>query len=42
MRDAHDAGTITTAYRYVDWILTVPLMCGVLSNLSLQELLVHC
>ena len=27
MRDAHDAGTITTAYRYVDWILTVPLMC---------------
>ena len=28
MRDAYDAGgELTTAYRYVDWILTVPLMC---------------
>tara|TARA_Y100001970_G_C14210279_1_gene846462 strand:- start:1405 stop:2139 length:735 start_codon:yes stop_codon:yes gene_type:complete len=27
MRDAHAAGDSTTAFRYVDWILTVPLMC---------------
>jgi len=27
MRDAHAAGDSTTVFRYVDWILTVPLMC---------------
>ena len=27
MRNAAMEGDITTAYRYVDWILTVPLMC---------------
>ena len=27
MRDAHAAGDATTVFRYVDWILTVPLMC---------------
>ena len=27
MRNAAMEGNITTAYRYVDWILTVPLMC---------------
>ena len=27
MRDAHAAGLETTVFRYVDWILTVPLMC---------------
>ncbi len=27
MREAAMEGDITTAYRYVDWILTVPLMC---------------
>ena len=27
MRDAHAAGESTTIFRYVDWILTVPLMC---------------
>ena len=27
MRDAHAAGDSTTIFRYVDWILTVPLMC---------------
>ena len=28
MREAYDANEgLTTAYRYVDWILTVPLMC---------------
>ena len=33
MRNAAMEGDITTAYRYVDWILTVPLnVCRVLSN----------
>ena len=27
MRDAHADGDSTTVFRYVDWILTVPLMC---------------
>ena len=27
MRDAHAEGDSTTVFRYVDWILTVPLMC---------------
>ena len=27
MRDAHADGGSTTVFRYVDWILTVPLMC---------------
>ena len=27
MRDAHAAGDNTVVFRYVDWILTVPLMC---------------
>ena len=27
MRDAHADGDSTTIFRYVDWILTVPLMC---------------
>jgi|TARA_B100000795_G_scaffold74933_1_gene53156 bacteriorhodopsin len=27
MRDAHAAGDNTIVFRYVDWILTVPLMC---------------
>ena len=27
MRDAHGADMNTTVFRYVDWILTVPLMC---------------
>lgn len=27
MRDAHASGESTTVFRYVDWILTVPLMC---------------
>jgi len=27
MRDAHAADLDTTVFRYVDWILTVPLMC---------------
>ena len=27
MSDAHAAGDSTTVFRYVDWILTVPLMC---------------
>jgi sensory rhodopsin len=27
MRDAHASGDSTTVFRYVDWILTVPLMC---------------
>jgi len=27
MRDANVAGADTTFFRYVDWILTVPLMC---------------
>jgi len=27
MRDAHAGGESTTIFRYVDWILTVPLMC---------------
>ena len=27
LRDAHAAGDSTTVFRYVDWILTVPLMC---------------
>ena len=27
MRDANVAGSDTTFFRYVDWILTVPLMC---------------
>ncbi|MCH1547978.1 MAG: bacteriorhodopsin-like [Flavobacteriaceae bacterium] len=27
MRDAHGAELNTTVFRYVDWILTVPLMC---------------
>jgi len=27
MRDAHAMGDETTVFRYIDWILTVPLMC---------------
>jgi sensory rhodopsin len=27
MRDAHAGGDSTTVFRYIDWILTVPLMC---------------
>ena len=25
MRDAHVAGDVTTVFRYIDWIITVPL-----------------